>query len=855
MAAQIFLAFLVAFAEPDARPSVPGAPVKLLLATLLATALVLVVRERHDARACWLAGVLLAVAAGPSRIYLADLALEPSLPSVLAHGLFPECAFALFVWGFARDFPRRTRFGRYASAFRHGLSASAVLGGVLFLGNLALWAVRAAGDSPLAEKAAATIGAGEFSWLWPLQALAALPALLLALARGPIGDELERRRVRRFAAAFAFGLAPLLLAVLGDAVWPAFARLVATPAGMAWSAWAIYGALLTIPVACTHAVVARRLLDVPTALHGAARLALARWTWALLTLLPLLLLARGLLGDTERSVAEAMHDPGLRALVAFALCGALLFALSPRLLARLEERWLGRLSRLDALLARFGGAALRASDATALERATQELSLELFGAGRAALLLPTDGLTEYASASGAVPSLDPHSAVAHVLRTTREPFALEPEAPDSLFDWLGERDRQWALDGDIALVLPLGAPTDGGLAGVLAIGRASTGVPYPPRAVDAARAVASTVALALERTSATVARAPGAGADFPPLAGQCPRCGAIADAPGGTCACGEALEPAALPRELAGKFRLEALLGRGGMGIVYRGRDVELGRQVALKTLPRVQTSALVRMRREARAMAAVDHPHLATLFGLESFRGTPILVVELLAGGSLERRLGEPWPAARALELIADVASALAALHERGYLHRDVKPSNIAFTARGEAKLLDFGLSLWLADAVPDGANGLADGPEPVLEARETGSDLVVGTPLYLSPECLRGEAPTPQRDLWALGLVLWELLAGDHPWRGLPQREALRRLARAELPPLTSALPDASGPLAGFLARALAPRREARFRDAQEMATRARVLARELARPDHSKDASDERATSVFPEKEIRR
>lgn len=851
VAAQGLLVLVVAIAGPAASPSVPELPVLLLIAMLLAVGLGLVVRERRDGRALWLAGVLFAIAAGPSRIYLGRLAVEPSLPSALAHGLFPECFFAPFVWGFARDFPRRARFGRHAAAFRRGLEASTLLAGLLFVANLSAWAFDAARGSPLASAVAATIGAGEASWLWPLQAVAALAALPFVFARGPVDDELERRRVRWFVVALTVGLAPLLLAVLGDVAWPAFARAVATPVGLTWSAWAIYGALFAVPIASAYAVVARRLLDVRTVLHGATRLALARWTWAALTLLPMLLLVRGLLATPERTIAEAARDPGLRALVAAAFGGALLFFLSPRLLARLEERWLGRLSHLDALLARFGAEVLAARDATTLERATRALAADLFGAGRAALLLPAGASASFASATGAAPPLARDSAVAYVLAASREALVLDPEAPATLFPWLGESDRQWVLDGDLALALPLAADAGAGLAGVLALGRARTGVPYPSRAVEAARAVVSTVALALERTGATQTRLAGAGGAAAP-AGQCRGCGTISSAASGRCQCGGEIELAALPLDLAGKFRLEALLGRGGMGIVYRARDIELDRSVALKTLPRVHSSALVRMRREARAMAAVAHPHLATLFGIESYRGTPILVVELLAGGSLERRLGAAWPADRALHLVADIASALAALHEHGYLHRDVKPSNIAFTARDEAKLLDFGLTLWLPETgagEPAPGNG---GPDPMVDARETASDLVVGTPLFLSPECLRGEAPTPQRDLWALGLVLWELLAGAHPWRGLAQRQALRRLARAELPPVATTLPGIPESVARFLARALAPRREDRFGDAREMAGAARSLARTLTGSDHPPDPLDGRARSVATREE---
>jgi serine/threonine-protein kinase len=237
----------------------------------------------------------------------------------------------------------------------------------------------------------------------------------------------------------------------------------------------------------------------------------------------------------------------------------------------------------------------------------------------------------------------------------------------------------------------------------------------------------------------------------------------VLDGGGAACDCGGETVPAAIPAVLNGKFRLEKVAGRGGMGVVYAARDLSLGRAVALKTLPRLSADLSLRLRQEARAMASLMHPHLALIFGAETWRGVPVLVLEYLAGGTLADRMSGRLAAAEAVAVARDVALALQALHREGLVHRDVKPSNVGFTERGVVKLLDFGLAQLLE---PGGGTALG-GPvvRPGARAELTPHDRVVGTPLYLSPEALAGRPPSPAQDAWALGLVLHEAIAGRHP------------------------------------------------------------------------------------------
>ena len=159
------------------------------------------------------------------------------------------------------------------------------------------------------------------------------------------------------------------------------------------------------------------------------------------------------------------------------------------------------------------------------------------------------------------------------------------------------------------------------------------------------------------------------------------------------CACGPAYVATEIPKLLAGKFRLTRRLGAGGMGVVYLARDLRLERDVAIKILTESSAVRLVGLKPEAWAMATVTHPGVAQIHGVEFWRGRPFLIVEFLPGGTLEDRLRDgPIAPAEAVSVVATLADALAALHAKGFLHGDIKPSNIGFTAEGSAKLLDSG-------------------------------------------------------------------------------------------------------------------------------------------------------------------
>jgi len=247
-----------------------------------------------------------------------------------------------------------------------------------------------------------------------------------------------------------------------------------------------------------------------------------------------------------------------------------------------------------------------------------------------------------------------------------------------------------------------------------------------------------------------------------------------------------------------GPYRIEKLIGAGGMGEVYRARDTKLGREVAIKVLPATFTAdpeRRARFDREARALAALNHPHIAVIYGVEEGDGLPGLVLELVDGDTLTDRIARgPIPLDAALVIARQIAEALEAAHEKGVIHRDLKPANIKITTAGAVKVLDFGLAkMYAGDS--DGPD-LGQTPTVTVGTRE---GMILGTAAYMSPEQARGQAVDKRTDIWAFGCVLYEMVTGraafpgdtvsdtiaavlerSPDWRVLPEKTpaAIRRL-----------------------------------------------------------------------------
>ena len=272
--------------------------------------------------------------------------------------------------------------------------------------------------------------------------------------------------------------------------------------------------------------------------------------------------------------------------------------------------------------------------------------------------------------------------------------------------------------------------------------------------------------------------------------------------------------------QLNGRYRMEALLAVGGMGEVWAARDLLLGRAVAVKVLAGALAGdgrAAERLRREARAAGRLEHPNIARVLDPGEHDGRPYLVMELLEGESLAARIDRAgaMPPAEAARVVAAVADALEAAHQAGVVHRDVKPGNVfltntSLTASGEVKVLDFGIAAAAGDT-----------------AITTGD--LLGTAAYLAPERVLGHRATPAADIYALGVVLYELLAGHRPFTGDSDVELAMGHVNATPPPLSESAPATPPSLIAACHQALAKDPASRPSSAAEFARLVRASGAE--------------------------
>ena len=612
-------------------------------------------------------------------------------------------------------------------------------------------------------------------------AAAGLAINLLALVDGTRRyrlnhDANERRRIRM---ALYTAVPGVLAYALKDGV--------AIAAGAAGAAAPVYPLpivvflhlLVLMPAfGLVYAVGVGRVLGPRTVLRKSLQYALASRTLTVVALLPSAALALSLLRDRELTIREvATGSSG----VYLALVAASVAAFRYRERARqwLDERFFRE--EYDArkiLLSLAGRVRFETNPADLASTVINEIDAALHPEMTAILVAGVrEGyMTPVSALHGRAEPLPLSGGLAAMLRWSEEPLEIFLQDPRSPARRLPADEQQWLASTGTVLLVPV-AGQDRTLIAAIALGARRSEEAYTAEDRQLLASIAAQMALGFDVARLRRTPAPGdttrVAADAVEPMMECPRCGRCEDSGASICpADGAPLRPVpSVPRVVDNKYRLDQLLGRGGMGAVYRARDMRLDRLVAVKVVRAEllgDADARRRFRREAQIVARLQHPSIVAIFDYGTLPGGgAFLVMELVKGEDLRHvllREGRVDPA-RAARILTSVCGAIEAAHREGVLHRDLKPENILLTTGADAKVLDFGVAKLLAedrqaDRTRDGLEH-ADGTTVL-----TAAGMIVGTPAYMAPEQFHGAAPDARTDVFSLGVIAYEMLCGELPF-----------------------------------------------------------------------------------------
>lgn len=797
-------------------------------------AALLLQNRRRDPRALWLGAAFALVAAVPSDRLFAGLAgwspWTDQAIRMLTH-LHPDTFLPLCFWLFFRSFLHSSPAHWLARAGT-GLSAGSAV--VLFVAH----ASPLVASGPVSELLAP--GPGVYLSFWLAVIGLTIPAFGFAVTSIRTAPRSDRNRVALFVAGIVVGSIPLFVVVLAKGVSPSLRSWLDAPT-QEWINYGVRLATLTIPVTTAYSVLVNHVLDVRLVVRQALQYALARSAVMAATAIPFAAFVFYVYRNREETIAELLSGAGPLVLIVATVAGLVMVQMRQSVLAAVDRRFFREHYDARRILMSLVEGSRRATSPWELaELLSREIDRALH-LEHIAILVLDPANAELQSRAGDTRRVALASPLAMLVSAQEEPLEIDWSLDHSALGRLPEDDRQWLRTAGFRLLVPF-IGSDGTLVGIAALGTKKSERAFSREDRMLLSTIAGSAALTLENRLKISSAGewpsddPRLPTESPELALECTSCNRVLPPDAETClGCEGSLERAAVPYVLFSKFRLERRIGSGGMGIVYRGVDLVLGRRVAMKTLPRLSMELAARLRREARAMASVSHTNLALIYGVESWRGSPLLIVELLEGGTLTTRLAaRKLSVEEVFNLGVTLSGVLGVLHDAGILHRDIKPSNVGYTHSGVPKLLDFGLAKILGDsrlASHDGPryDDLNDVPVSAL-TELTATRCAIGTPVYLSPEAANGADPGPLFDLWALAILMFEAVSGSHPL-GVGNTTGLRqRILEGRVSNIRAALPGVDGAVAEFFDDALARDSSRRPQTAQAFQERASAAVRRL-------------------------
>jgi len=870
------VAFSLTYAsDAGQNPAFPYLYNAVFILVFGATGALLLLGGRNDRRALSLGGFFLAAATAWCN---APLRNSGFYLFALVGALGLDAFLPYFLWAFVRDFPSPAPTRAARRLLKIGVRVGAAAGLLLFGLNVLRFLLRA--HPRLAETLEPFSPESERAVYYGTITLLVTAAFVLLPWKARLAEGDERRRGRLLLQLLGLIFSPIVAELLLYSFVPAYRHYCdARPELQRAIATAVLAPALLLPAAVPYAVLVRRVLDVRLIARRALRHTLARGLATALAVLPAAAIVAYVAAHHSLTVTELVVGPRVPLLAGAVLIAAAALSYRKRLHDAVDRRFFREQYDARQILTSLVERIRSIRDSASLgDLISREIDLALHLERIALLALDArSGLLVDPRHRGL--RLDPSSPLA--LAISSLPLDVDPQSPAVLK--LPERDRQALVDSGFRLLVPILA-RDGSLVGLMALGEKKSGLPFLRDDRELLHAIASNAAWVLEleqestltpphvaetqsshdprepddptpidlpvgpvvmRGSLPTPSTPVLAAVAEP-AKECAKCGALHPSYTVFCGtCSRRLEVSSIPYILPGRFRFERRIGAGGMGVVYAGTDLALGRRVAIKTLRQVSADDAMRLRREARTAAAVSHPHLAPIYCMETWQGRPMLVMELLEGGTLAQRVTrEKLSPRETVELGCAMAGALAQLHAADILHRDIKPSNIGYTRDRVPKLMDFGIARVMFDLrrdveVPPAAN--LDDDSVALPATSvwnrlpttvTMSKQLVGTLAYLSPEALNGQPADTSFDLWSLAIVLYECLLGRKIFAGGDMQQLMGRIRSGRVPDFAQACPEQDELLGDFFRAALhktITRRPATARDLRErlIALRPRLAA----------------------------